>query len=183
MQYGHENPRAKMRANKALTAGFSNSTTASCLSKNTSTRLTGAIFSKTCCKRPSCVAGGRFLIRTDLFLASATRLRPISDLVTQSTWLISLSMKIKRTCVAHVHEGLRGWLLSSVSWARGYWRPKLTVRLSKMKGLMPRVYGLCVRMKQTYCLFEFDEGKPSRMPIILQSYPDVFDGAVLRCMH
>jgi len=67
-----------------LTAGVFNSTIASCLSMNTSTRLTGTIFSSICCKRPSWVAGGRFVMRIDLVRASATRLRPISDLETSS---------------------------------------------------------------------------------------------------
>lgn len=61
---------------RAPTAALSSSTTASCWSTNTCTRLTEAIFSIVCCRRPSCVAAGRLRILTDLLRVSATWLRP-----------------------------------------------------------------------------------------------------------
>jgi hypothetical protein len=67
--------------NKRLTAAFSSSTTASFISWKTSTRRTRACFSRVCCKRPSCVAGGRLRIRTDRLRVSAWCVRPVSPTI------------------------------------------------------------------------------------------------------
>ena len=52
-----EDPTARKHG---LTAAFSNCTSASPLSAKTSTRFTGASFSRACCSSPSCVSEGRF---------------------------------------------------------------------------------------------------------------------------
>ena len=54
------------------------STIASCLSSNTSTRLTGASFSMICWSRPSWIPSGRSRMRSDRLRASAFLPNPVS---------------------------------------------------------------------------------------------------------
>ena len=98
---------------------------------NTSTRLTGTIFSSICCKRPSWVAGGRFEMRIDLVRASATRLKPISDLVTSSAKEHYVSrLHANHTYDVREHEDQIVSLLSSASLVRNCWQLKQLERHS-----------------------------------------------------
>ena len=112
---------------KGLTAAFSSSTTASFLSCKTSTRLTRACFSRTCCKRPSCVARGRLRTRTDRLCVSACRPRPVSLIKFLPRTRISF---IQGTGTSNDHTGygrVRGYLqalrLCASFWVRNYSLP------------------------------------------------------------
>jgi hypothetical protein len=66
------------RSSRAASAVDWNSTTASCLSANTSSRFTGASFSTACWSRPSSAPSGRSRIRSDRLRASAFLPKPVS---------------------------------------------------------------------------------------------------------
>lgn len=65
-------------SSRAASACDWNSTIASCLSSNTSTRFTGASFSTICWSRPSWVPSGRSRMRNDRLRVSAFLPNPVS---------------------------------------------------------------------------------------------------------
>jgi hypothetical protein len=78
-------------SNRAASACDWNSTVASCLSSNTSTRFTGASFSMVCWSRPSWVPSGRPRMRSDRLRASAFLPNPVS---------VSLTWRLRKSDIS-----------------------------------------------------------------------------------